>query len=126
MRFKEFVTESSTKLDSKLKAAIQQELNNQINSFRKTLLPLGFFQIYDIFNTVASADGVNPVPAKHPYHNHTSAAPYTPIERKMLQAAYTAMDQPWDDSILDLTDNPDSQQADGEGSPVIPFGGYPR
>lgn len=126
MKAKDFVTETKVKIPPELKAAIQQELNSQITSFRKNVLPLGFFEIYDIMNAVATANGVDQVTVKHPVHNHTAAAPYTPIERKMLQAAYTAMGQPWDSSILDLTNNPDSQLSDGKGSPVIAFQGYPR
>lgn len=122
MRSNEFITEGTTKIDPKLKAAIQQELNSQLNSLRKTLIPLGFFQIYDIFNAVAMANGVDQVDMKHPVHNHTAPAPYTEIERKMLQAAYTAMDQPWDDSILDLS--PGGPTTDGAQSPVIGFKGY--
>ena len=124
MKAKDFVTEAKVPAD--LKAAIQAELNTQISAFRKNILPLGFFEIYDIMNAVATANGVDQVTVKHPTHNHTAAAPYSPIERKMLQAAYTAMGQPWDDSILDLSNDPDSQSPDGVQSPVIAFKGYPR
>lgn len=124
MKAKEFVAEGTVKIDDKLKAAIQQELNNQITSLRKTVLPLGFFQIYDIFNTVAMSNGVDQLDVKHPVHNHTAAAPYTEIERKMLQAAYTAMGQPWDDSILDLSS--EGPTTDGAQSPVVAFKGYPQ
>ena len=124
MKAKDFVTEAKVPAD--LKAAIQAELNTQISAFRKNILPLGFFEIYDIMNAVATANGVDQVTVKHPQHNHTAAAPFSPIERKMLQSAYTAMGQPWDESILDLSDNPDSQTPDGAGSPVIAFKGYPR
>ena len=126
MKAKDFVTETRVKIPPELKAAIQAELNSQVNSLRRNLVPLGFFEIYDIMNAVATSNGVDQVTVKHPTHNHTAAAPYTPIERKMLQAAYTAMGQPWDTSILDLTNNPDSQMPDGAGSPVVPFKGYPR
>lgn len=126
MKATEFISEAQVKIPPELKAAVQAELDAQITSFRKNILPLGFFQIYDIMNAVATANGVDQVDMKHPIHNHTAAAPYTAIERKMLQAAYTAMGQPWDASILDLTDNPDSQQPDGAGSPVVAFKGYPR
>jgi hypothetical protein len=126
MKSKEFVKESKVKIDADLKAAIQAELATQVNSLRKNVLPLGFFEIYDIMNAVATANGVDQVTVKHPTHNHTAAAPFSPIERKMLQSAYTAMGQPWDDSILDLSDNPEAQRPDGVGSPVVPFKGYPR
>lgn len=126
MKSSEFIKESKVKIDADLKAAIQAELATQINSFRKNVLPLGFFEIYDIMNAVATSNGVDQVDMKHPTHNHTAAAPFSPIERKMLQSAYTAMGQPWDDSILDLSDNPEAQQPDGVGSPVVPFKGYPR
>ena len=126
MKSTEFIRESKVKIDTELKAAIQQELASQVTSLRKNLIPLGFFQIYDIMNAVATANGVDQVTVKHPIHNHTAAAPFSPIERKMLQSAYAAMDQPWDDSILDLSDNPESQQPDGVTSPVVAFKGYPR
>lgn len=128
MRAKDFIREdqAGVKIDPALKAAIKAELDSQLTTFRTNVLPLGFFQIYDIMNAVATSNGVDQVDVKHDIHNHDAAAPYTPIERKMLQAAYTAVGQPWDTSILDLTDNPDSQQPDGEMSPVIPFKGYTR
>ena len=126
MKSKEFVKESKVKIDADLKAAIQAELASQVNSLRKNVLPLGFFEIYDIMNAVATANGVDQVDMKHPQHNHTAAAPFSPIERKMLQSAYTAMGQPWDDSILDLSDNPESERPDGITSPVVAFKGYPR
>ena len=128
MRARDFVTEgqSGVKIDPQLKAAIEQELLGQINSLRKNVLPLGFFQIYDIMNTVAMANGVDQLNVKHPVHNHDVAAPYTEVERKMLQAAYTAMDQPWDNSILDLSTNPEATKTDGAQSPVIGFKGYTR
>jgi hypothetical protein len=126
MKSTEFIRESKVKIDAELKAAIQQELASQVTSLRKNVLPLGFFEIYDIMNAVATANGVDQVTVKHPTHNHTAAAPFSPIERKMLQTAYTAMGQPWDDSILDLTDKPDSQKPDGQMSPVIQFKGYAR
>ena len=126
MKSTEFIKESKVKIDAELKAAIQQELTSQVTSLRKNLIPLGFFEIYDIMNAVATANGVDQVTVKHPTHNHTAAAPFSPIERKMLQSAYTAMGQPWDASILDLTTDPDSQQPDGITSPVVAFKGYPR
>ena len=127
MKANEFIAEGSpTKISAELKAAIQQEFNDQVTSLRKTLIPLGYFQIYDIMNAVAMSNGVDQIDMPHPSHNHTSAAPYTDIERKMLQAAYTAMGQPWDDSILDLADKPESQKPDGQMSPVIQFKGYAR
>jgi len=126
MKSTEFIKESKVKIDAELKAAIQQELASQVTSLRKNLIPLGFFEIYDIMNAVATANGVDQVTVKHPTHNHTAAAPFSPIERKMLQSAYTAMGQPWDDSILDLSDNPESERPDGVTSPVIAFKGYPR
>lgn len=126
MKSTEFVKESKVKIDADLKAAIQTELASQVNSLRKNVLPLGFFEIYDIMNAVATANGVDQVDMKHPQHNHTAAAPFSPIERKMLQSAYTAMGQPWDDSILDLSDNPESERPDGATSPVVAFKGYPR
>jgi hypothetical protein len=126
MKSTEFIKESKVKIDAELKAAIQQELASQVTSLRKNLIPLGFFEIYDIMNAVATANGVDQVTVKHPTHNHTAAAPFSPIERKMLQSAYTAMGQPWDDSILDLSDNPESERPDGVTSPVVAFKGYPR
>ena len=126
MKSTEFIKESKVKIDAELKAAIQQELTSQVTSLRKNLIPLGFFEIYDIMNAVATANGVDQVTVKHPTHNHTAAAPFSPIERKMLQSAYTAMGQPWDDSILDLSDNPESERPDGVTSPVVAFKGYPR
>ena len=126
MKSTEFIKESKVKIDAELKAAIQQELTSQVTSLRKNLIPLGFFEIYDIMNAVATANGVDQVTVKHPTHNHTAAAPFSPIERKMLQTAYTAMGQPWDDSILDLSDNPESERPDGVTSPVVAFKGYPR
>ena len=128
MKATEFITEGQegVKIDAELKAAIAHEIEAQITSARTNLLPLGFFEIYDIFNAVATANGVDQVTVKHPTHNHQAAAPYTPIERKMLQAAYTAMGQPWDASILDLSTNPDSKKTDGVMSPVIGFKGYSR
>ena len=126
MKSTEFIKESKVKIDAELKAAIQQELASQVTSLRKNVLPLGFFEIYDIMNAVATANGVDQVTVKHPQHNHTAAAPFSPIERKMLQSAYTAMGQPWDDSILDLSDNPESERPDGVTSPVVAFKGYPR
>jgi hypothetical protein len=127
MKANEFITEGSpAKITAELKAAIKAELDAQVTSFRTNVLPLGFFQIYDIMNAVATANGVDQVEYKHDIHNHDVAAPYTPIERKMLQAAYTAIGQPWDKSILDLSDNPESQQPDGQQSPVIQFKGYAR
>jgi hypothetical protein len=127
MKANEFINEGSTaKIPAELKAAIKAELDAQVTSFRTNVLPLGFFQIYDIMNAVAMSNGVDQVDYKHDKHNHDVAAPYTPIERKMLQAAYTALGQPWDTSILDLTDDPDSQKPDGQMSPVIQFKGYAR
>jgi hypothetical protein len=124
MKANEFVNEA--KLPKELQDAIKQELNSQVTSLRKTLIPLGFFEIYDIMNAVATSNGVDQIDIPHPQHNHTAAAPYSAIERKMLQAAYTAMGQPWDDSILDLADKPESQKPDGQMSPVIQFKGYAR
>ena len=127
MKANEFITEgSTTKISAELKAAIKAELDAQITSFRTNVLPLGFFQIYDIMNAVAMSNGVDQVDYKHDNHNHDAAAPYTAIERKMLQAAYNAVGQPWDTSILDLSDNPESERPDGASSPVVAFKGYPR
>jgi hypothetical protein len=127
MKANEFIAEGShTKISAELKAAIKAELDAQVTSFRTNVLPLGFFQIYDIMNAVAMSNGVDQVDYKHNIHNHDAAAPYTPIERKMLQAAYTAVGQPWDDSILDLSDNPKSERPDGATSPVVAFKGYPK
>lgn len=124
MKANEFVTES--KISAELRNAIEQEINKQITSARTNLLPLGFFEIYDIMNQVASANGVDDLPVDRKLHNHDAAAPYTDIERKMLRAAYTAAGQPWDKSILDLADNPDQHKTDGAVSPVVSFKGYPR
>lgn len=128
MRAKDFIAEGKegVKIDADLKAAIKAELDSQITSFRTNVLPLGFFQIYDIMNAVATANGVDQVDVKHPVHNHEAAAPYTEIERKMLQAAYNAVGQPWDTSILDLDTDPTAHKTDGAQSPVIGFKGYTR
>lgn len=128
MRARDFVREGQEgiKIDATLRAAIKAELDSQITTFRTNVLPLGFFQIYDIMNAVATSNGVDQLTVKRDVHNHDVAAPYTPIERKMLQAAYNAVGQPWDTSILDLSDNPDSHKTDGVMSPVIGFQGYTR
>lgn len=126
MKAHEFITESDIQITAKLKSAIEQEINKQITSARTSLMPLGFFEIYDIMNQVASANGVDDLPVSRKLHNHDAAAPYTDIEKSMLRAAYTAAGQPWDTSILDLSNAPNQHKSDGAESPMKPFKGYPR
>ena len=125
MKINEIVTESVDSVKSALKTAIKSKINNQINKARESLVPLGYYELYDIMQAVASADGVTPPNVTKHYWNHNAAQPYTKIEAKMLRDSYTALGIPWDQCILDLSTTP-PDNSDNSVSPIKEFKGYKR